>query len=60
MYMKVLDNKELLEISGGGSLLTASFLTAASRLVSTIFDIGKSFGTSIVRHLNGSYCSVSK
>jgi len=58
--MRELNKKELLEISGGASLFTAAFFNAASRAATTIFNLGRSLGTSIVRALNGNYCTASK
>lgn len=57
--MKELKNKELLEITGGG-IFTAAFFNAFARTASTLFELGKSLGTSIVRSLNGRYCTASK
>lgn len=54
--MKELDNKELLCIEGGSNWLTASFLNASSRALSTIMDLGRSLGTAIRRTINGSVC----
>lgn len=56
--MKKLNNKELLNINGGASLISASFINAASRAIETIFEIGRSLGSSIRRAFNGSYCSI--
>lgn len=56
--MRELDNKELLNIDGGASWFSASFLNAASRALSTLFDLGRSLGTSIRRAINGSICPV--
>ncbi|MDO4963267.1 MAG: bacteriocin [bacterium] len=53
-----LNNCELMNIEGGASFITASFLNAASRAISTIMDIGRSLGSSIRRAINGSYCSI--
>lgn len=54
--MKELENKELLNIEGGAFSLTAAFLNAAARALSTFMDIGKSLGSSIRRAFNGSIC----
>ena len=56
--MRDLNNNELMNVEGGASYLTASFLNAASRALSTIMDIGRSLGTSIRRMFSGSYCSL--
>ena len=55
--MKKLNDKELMQIEGGAGI-TAAFLNAASRALSTLMDIGRSLGTSIRRMVNGSYCSL--
>ncbi len=44
--MMILTNEELYAISGGISV-TGSLITAFSRALQTIFDIGRSLGTSI-------------
>ena len=55
--MRELDNKELLYIEGGAlNWLSASFLNAASRALSTIMELGRSLGTAIRRTINGSVC----
>lgn len=54
--MVELTNKELLNIDGGASWFTASFLNAASRALSTLMDLGRSLGTAIRRAINGSVC----
>ncbi len=56
--MKELDSKELLNIDGGASWLTASWLNAASRILSTIMDLGRSLGTAVRRTIHGSICPV--
>lgn len=54
--MRELSNKELLNIDGGASWLSASFLNAASRALSTLIELGRSVGTAIRRTINGSIC----
>ena len=54
--MRELDSKELLNIDGGANWLSASFLNAASRALSTLYDLGRSLGTAIRRTINGSVC----
>lgn len=56
--MRELNNKELMNIEGGASLLTATFLNAAARMISTIMDVGRSLGTSIRRITSGNTCSI--
>ena len=54
--MKNLTNDELMNISGGG--LTAAFLTATAKLVNTVYDIGRAFGSAIRRISSGNVCPV--
>lgn len=56
--MRELEKQELLEISGGASWFTASFINAAARAMETLMDIGRSVGTAIRRTINGTYCPV--
>ena len=56
-YMRELNNKELMNIEGGAGL-TASFLNAASRAVSTIMDLGRNLGSAIRRTINGNICPI--
>ena len=53
--MKELNNKELMNIEGGGSV-TATFLNSVSRAISTILDLGRSLGSAIRRTVNNSIC----
>ena len=55
--MVKLQKDELLNISGGASI-SASWLNAMSRAVTTLMDLGKSLGTSIRRSISGKICSV--
>jgi len=48
-------NQELMIISGGG-WLSATFLNAASRAVSTIMDFGRTVGTTIRMLVSGKRC----
>lgn len=56
--MRELNKLELLDIEGGASGISASFINAAARALSTIIDIGRSLGSAIRRMVNGSYCSI--
>ena len=49
-----LKKEELFSITGGA--VTAAFLNAIARGISTIFDLGRSVGTAIRRIGNGSIC----
>ena len=55
--MRELKKQELLNISGGANIFTASWLNAVSRAVSTLWDLGRSLGTSIRRSISGKVCS---
>ena len=54
--MRKLNKEELINIKGGG--ISASWLNAVSRAVSTLLDLGRSLGTSIRRSISGKVCSV--
>ncbi len=54
--MTELKKEEMLYISGGASI-SASFLNALSRAVTTLVDLGRSLGTSIRRTISGKVCS---
>ena len=53
--MKELDKNELLEVSGGAGV-SAAFLNAAARTISTVVDIGRSLGSAIRRLASGNVC----
>ena len=55
--MRELNNKELMNVEGGAGL-TASFLNAASRAISTLMELGRNLGSAIRRTINGSVCPV--
>ena len=55
--MRELKKEELLNISGGAGI-SASWLNAVSRAVTTLLDLGRSLGTSIRRSVSGKICSV--
>lgn len=48
-------DQELMLITGGG-WLTATFLNAASRALTTIMDFGRTVGTSIRMLVSGKRC----
>ena len=54
--MKNLTNEELMNISGGG--WSAALMTATAKLVSTVYDIGRAFGSAIRRLTSGNVCPV--
>ncbi len=51
-----LKNEELSTIYGGAISINATFLNAASRLITTILDLGRAIGSSIRRYKTGKYC----
>ena len=54
--MRSLNKEELLKVSGGG--ITAAWLNAAARAVTTLVDLGRSLGTAIRRSISGKVCSL--
>ena len=54
--MVELKKEEMLKISGGSGI-SATWLNAISRAVSTLMDLGRSLGTSIRRSISGKVCS---
>ena len=56
--MKELNNKELLQIDGGAGI-TAAFLNAASRGISTVLELGRSLGSAIRRISSNNLCTCS-
>ena len=55
--MKNLSDKELMNIEGGAGL-SAAFLNAASRAITTLMELGRNLGSAIRRTINGSICPV--
>ena len=54
--MNYLTNKELMEVNGGG--ISAALISATARLVSTVYEIGRAFGSAIRRLSSGSVCKL--
>ncbi len=54
--MNYLTNDELMEVNGGG--ISAALISATARLVSTVYDIGRAFGSALRRITSGSMCKV--
>lgn len=52
--MKYLTNEELMCVTGGG--ISATLINAAARLVNTVYDIGRAFGSAIRRITSGNVC----
>lgn len=55
--MTKLTREELINITGGSDLLTATFINAFTKCINTIFEIGRSIGSSIARLTSGNICS---
>lgn len=51
-----LTNTELMDINGGG--ITAAFLQGITKAVSTVYDIGRAFGSAIRRITSGNICQI--
>ena len=49
-----MSNEELMLVKGGG--LTGTILNALSRAVTTIFELGQAFGSSLRRAISGKSC----
>lgn len=52
-----LNNIEMQSINGGG--FTSSMLNAISKAVTTVYNLGKNFGSSIRRLAYGKYCPIN-
>ncbi len=53
--MKI-DSPELIKITGGGFEFTSAMLSAINKSVETIYNLGRSIGSSIRRIFTGSLC----
>lgn len=51
-----LTNAELMNVTGGG--ITATFVSATAKLVNTVYDIGRAFGSAIRRITSGNICKI--
>ena len=51
-----LNNQELMNVEGGAGL-TASFLNAISRTISTLMEVGRNLGSALRRTISGNTCS---
>ena len=54
--MEELNKEELMEIKGGTSLLTGSFISSLVRAGNILLEIGRSLGTSVRRIFDGNIC----
>ena len=50
----IIDNSGLLRIEGGA--INATFLSAVSRLITTVLDWGRAVGTAYYRYKSGNAC----
>ena len=57
MLVKELNEKEMMEIDGGG--LTSQFINAIAKIVSALYDIGEATGSAIRRMTSGKYCPIN-
>ena len=55
--MKKLNNKEMLNIIGGGSI-TGSMLNAIYKIIDTVYSIGESLGSYIRRAVEKKMCNI--
>lgn len=54
----MLKSEELLNVKGGANF-SAALLNSLSRIVTVIFELGKSIGTSLRRVKEKNYCKIS-
>lgn len=54
--MNKLDDIDLVNIKGGE--LSSSLLNSISKITSTIYELGRSFGSSIRRIIEGNICQI--
>lgn len=54
--MEELKKEELMEIKGGTSFLSGSFISSLVRAGNILLEIGRSLGTSVRRIFNGNIC----
>ncbi len=55
--MNKLNHEELITITGGGNLITASFLTAISKCIDSLLEVGRCIGSAIQRITTHNICS---
>ena len=53
--MQELKDNELMNIEGGAGI-TATFLNAISRAISTLMEVGRNLGTALRRTISGNVC----
>ena len=54
--MKKLEDIDLINITGGE--ISSSLLNSISKITSTIYELGRSFGSSIRRIVTGNICQI--
>ena len=57
MKVRELQAKEMTGIVGGA--ITAAFINAIAKAISTIFNLGKETGSALRRLTSGSYCKTN-
>lgn len=55
--MNKLSNEELIRVIGGANTLTASFLTAISKCIDSLLEVGRSIGSALRRLSSHDICS---
>lgn len=56
--MVELKKEELLEVKGGASWFTGTFISAITKAGNTLLDMGRSLGTAVRRIFSGNVCDV--
>lgn len=56
--MRKLEDKEMINISGGSSYFSATLVSALTRAGTTIFEIGRSLGSTVRRIFEKDMCSL--
>lgn len=56
--MRKLTKEEMIQINGGSSYLTSTFISAITRAGNVLLDIGRSLGSAIRRIYEGNSCSL--
>lgn len=54
----IIEDRELVQITGGGTSLSSSLLNSISKVVSTLFDLGRNVGSAIRYALGHKTCKL--
>lgn len=54
--MKKLSKKEMMEINGGSTAITASFISALTSAADTLLELGRSLGSAFRRVFENNSC----